>query len=67
MTNWVMKMDRKYIIRRRWAFALAVVLAVLALIALYYVSTRIWWVDWETGYCFGTLEQCFPEMFGGEK
>jgi hypothetical protein len=56
-------MDRKYILRRRWAFALAVVLAVIAFMVLYYVSTRIWWVEGQ-GYCFGTMEKCFPEMFG---
>jgi predicted PurR-regulated permease PerM len=63
MTTWVMKMDRKYIIRRRWAFLLALVLAVVALMVLYYVSTRIWWVEGQ-GYCFDTMDKCFPEMFG---
>jgi hypothetical protein len=63
MTTWVMKMDRKYIIRRRWAFLLALVLAVFALMVLYYVSTRIWWVEGQ-GYCFDTMDKCFPEMFG---
>jgi hypothetical protein len=63
MTTWVMKMDRKYIIRRRWAFVLALVLAVFALMVLYYVSTRIWWVEGQ-GYCFDTMDKCFPEMFG---
>jgi hypothetical protein len=63
MTTWTMNMDRKFIIRRRWAFALALVLAVMAFMVLYYVSTRIWWVEGQ-GYCFGTMEKCFPEMFG---
>jgi hypothetical protein len=63
MTTYTMLMDRKYILRRRWAFALAVVLAVLAFMVLYYVSTRIWWVEGQ-GYCFDTMEKCFPEMFG---
>jgi hypothetical protein len=63
MTTWVMKMDRKYIIRRRWAFVLALVLAVFALMVLYYVSTRIWWVEGQ-GYCFDTMDKCFPELFG---
>ena len=63
MTTWAMKMDRKYIIRRRWAFVLALVLAVLALMVLYYVSTRIWWVEGQ-GYCFDTMDKCFPTMFG---
>jgi membrane protein YdbS with pleckstrin-like domain len=65
MATYMMKMDRKYIIRRRWAFALALVLAVLALMVLYYVSTRIWWVEGQ-GYCFNTMEKCFPAMFGGK-
>ena len=63
MATYIMKMDRKFIIRRRWAFALALVLAVLALMALYYVSTRIWWVEGQ-GYCFDTMEKCFPTLFG---
>jgi len=65
MATYMMKMDRKYIIRRRWAFALALVLAVLALMVLYYVSTRIWWVEGQ-GYCFNTMDKCFPTLFGGE-
>jgi membrane protein YdbS with pleckstrin-like domain len=63
MATWTMKMERKYIIRRRWAFVLALVLAVLALMVLYYVSTRIWWVEGQ-GYCFDTMDKCFPELFG---
>lgn len=60
----VMKMDRKYIIRRRVAFAIALPLAVMALMAFYYIATHIWWVDWNEGYCFGSIEQCFPDYFG---
>ena len=63
MATWTMKMERKYIIRRRWAFVLALVLAVLALMVLYYVSTRIWWVEGQ-GYCFDTMDKCFPQLFG---
>jgi hypothetical protein len=63
MKDYIMLMDRKYILRRRWAFALAVVLAVLAFMVLYYVSTRIWWVEGQ-GYCFDTMDKCFPTMFG---
>jgi uncharacterized membrane protein YukC len=63
MKNYIMLMDRKYILRRRWAFALAVVLAVIAFMVLYYVSTRIWWVEGQ-GYCFDTMDKCFPELFG---
>lgn len=66
MTTWTMKMDRKYIIRRRIAFVLALALAVVLLIGFYQITSRIWWVDWNEGYCFGTMEQCFPEMFGGK-
>ena len=62
----VWKMERKYIIRRRVAFAIALPLAVLLLAGFYYVATHIWWVDWNEGYCFGSLEQCFPEYFGKE-
>jgi hypothetical protein len=63
MKNYIMLMDRKYILRRRWAFALAVVLAVIAFMGLYYVSTRIWWVEGQ-GYCFDTMDKCFPDIFG---
>jgi uncharacterized membrane protein YukC len=63
MKNYIMLMDRKYILRRRWAFALAVVLAVIAFMVLYYVSTRIWWVEGQ-GYCFDTMDKCFPDIFG---
>lgn len=63
MATYTMKMDKKFIIRRRWAFALALVLAVMALMVIYYVSTRIWWVEGQ-GYCFDTMEKCFPTMFG---
>lgn len=62
----VMKMDRKYVIRRRVAFAIALPLAVMLLIGFYQVSTHIWWVDWNEGYCWGTLTECFPNEFGGE-
>ena len=64
MTTYTWNMDKKYITRRRWAFAIALVLAVLAFMVLYYVSTRIWWVEGQ-GYCFDTLEKCFPREFGG--
>jgi hypothetical protein len=63
MTTYKMKMDRKFIIRRRWAFALALVLAVMALVGLYQLVSHIWWVEGQ-GYCFDTMEKCFPEMFG---
>jgi hypothetical protein len=63
MTTWTMKMDRKYIIRRRYAFVLALALAVVAVIGLYELVGHIWWVEGQ-GYCFDTMEKCFPEMFG---
>jgi hypothetical protein len=65
MTTWTMKMDRKYIIRRRFAFVIALALAVVALIGMYQVVSHIWWVE-GSGYCWGTLEQCFPNEFGGK-
>jgi fatty acid desaturase len=64
MTTYKWSMDKKYITRRRWAFAIALVLAVLALIGLYELVGHIWWVE-GSGYCWGTMEECFPEMFGG--
>lgn len=64
MTTWTMKMDRKYIIRRRWAFVIALALAVVALIGLYELVGHIWWVEGQ-GYCWGTLPECFPNEFGG--
>jgi hypothetical protein len=57
-------MDKKYITRRRWAFAVALVLAVVALVGLYQLVSHIWWVEGQ-GYCWGTLEKCFPREFGG--
>jgi hypothetical protein len=69
MTTWTMKMDRKYIIRRRWAFVVALALAVVALIGLYELVGHIWWVETSQGggYCWGTLSECFPNEFGGIK
>ena len=66
MTTWAMKMDRKYIIRRRFAFVIALALAVVALIGMYQVVSHIWWVEGQ-GYCWGTLSECFPNEFGGVK
>jgi hypothetical protein len=64
MTNYIWSMDKKYITRRRWAFAIALVLAVFVLIGLYQLVSHIWWVEGQ-GYCWGTLEKCFPREFGG--
>jgi hypothetical protein len=32
-------------------------LSILALIALVWISSRLWWVG--DGYCIGTLSECF--------
>jgi hypothetical protein len=52
-----MKMEKKYIRRRRVAFALAVVLAVSALVGLYEVVSNLWWVG--NGYCWGEFDKCY--------
>jgi hypothetical protein len=54
-----MLMDRKYIVRRRYAFALAVVLATVAVWALVQVSTNLWWVGGTEGYCWGDMIECY--------
>jgi hypothetical protein len=33
------------------------VLILAGIIALYYVSTHLWWTG--TGYCWGTITECF--------
>lgn len=54
-----MKMDKKYIQRRRVAFALAVVLASAVVWGLFQVSGNLWWVGGEEGYCWGEMTKCF--------
>lgn len=54
-----MKMDKKYIQRRRVAFALAVVLASAVVWGLFQVSGNLWWVGGEEGYCWGEMTECF--------
>ena len=56
-TNW--NMERKYVIRRRVAFT---ILAAVVLGLVWAVATNVWWT--EQGYCFGSMEKCFPGMFG---
>jgi hypothetical protein len=50
-----MKMDRKYVNRRRWvAF---IVVGIPLLILAFYVINHIWWTT--NGYCWGTPEKCW--------
>jgi len=59
-----MLMDRKFIVRRRIAFVIAVVLAVSALAGLMWLTDHINWVG--DHYCFKSSLECFfPE--GGTK
>lgn len=55
--NW--KMERKYVVRRRVFFT---ILAVAFLALAWTIGTQIWWVG--DGYCFGSLDKCFPDYFG---
>ena len=48
-----MKMDRKYVIRRKVVFG---ALILIGLICAFYVVNHIWWTG--TGYCWGTAEKC---------
>ena len=52
-----MKMNRKYIRRRRVAFALAVALAVAVGWGFWQVISNLWWVG--NGYCWGEMTECF--------
>lgn len=52
-----MKMEAKYIRRRRVAFAIAVVLASMALWAMYQITGHIWWVG--DHYCWGEMTECY--------
>ena len=58
-----MKMQPKYVLRRRVTFAIAVVFAVGALVGLYEIVSNLWWVG--NGYCWGDLDKCYP--VGGER
>lgn len=54
-----MKMEKKYIRRRRVAFALSVVLASALVYGIWKVSGNLWWVGGEEGYCWGEMTECF--------
>jgi hypothetical protein len=49
-----MKMQRKYVRRRRTAAFIFI--GIPALVAAYYVVNHLWWVG--NGYCWGTMEKC---------
>jgi hypothetical protein len=46
-------MDYKYVMRRRMVF---VTLAIVGLIAAYYLVNHIWWTG--SGYCWGDMIKC---------
>jgi len=48
-----MKMERKYVVRRRVVFSIAVVTLFLVIGA---ISTNLWWTD--NGYCWGDMFEC---------
>lgn len=48
-----MKMERKYVVRRRVAFVIAVTTIGLVLGA---ISTNLWWTS--DGYCWGDMFEC---------
>lgn len=35
-----------------------VVVGLLVAVAVYLVSTKVWWVEGQ-GYCFGSIEKCY--------
>lgn len=49
--NW--KMDRKYVIRRRWFFGSIIV---IGLAIIFYATGHIWWVG--DHWCLGSLDYC---------
>ena len=49
-----MKMDRKYVNRRRWVAFIFIGIPLLVL--GFYLINHIWWTD--NGYCFGSMEKC---------
>jgi hypothetical protein len=49
-----MKMDRKYVNRRRWVAFIFIGIPLLLL--GYYIMGHIWWTG--TGYCINTMEKC---------
>ena len=48
-----MKMERKYVMRRRVVFG---VLAIAGLVILYLIVNHIWWTG--SGICWGDVLQC---------
>jgi len=48
-----MKMQRKYVIRRRVVFAPFVI---VGLVALYYIVNHVWWTG--SGWCLGSAQKC---------
>lgn len=55
----VMKMEKKYIQRRRVAFVIALALAGVLAWAVWQVSGHLWWVGGEEGYCWGDMITCY--------
>jgi len=49
-----MKMDRKYVNRRRWV--VFIFIGIPLLVISYYLVNHIWWTG--TGYCWGTMQKC---------
>ena len=48
-----MKMQRKYVIRRRVVFG---TLAIVGLVGMYFLVNHIWWRG--SGYCWGDMVKC---------
>jgi len=51
-----MKMGSKYIMRRRVAFGVLLIVGFAVLLAGYYLVNHIWWTG--NGWCFGDLMKC---------
>lgn len=56
MTTKTWSMEAKYVRRRRVVFGLAV--AVVAFV-IWQVSSNLWWVGGEQGYCWGDMVECY--------
>lgn len=48
-----MKMERKYVVRRRVVFSIAVVTLAFA---IGMITTNLWWTS--DGYCWGDMFEC---------
>lgn len=55
------KMERKYVIRRRWFFG---GIAVLIMVALWQIVGNVWWTS--DGYCWGDMVECMFPAEGGK-